>query len=98
MIPFVSSVRLKGWEFDGEVRELGVVFRHFVDAGQLSFLRTAQVAEQQYWIWGFQEADGSPCYITVAVSPDGSSCLGYDENHYGLTPEQFMLGDDHQVF
>ncbi len=69
-----------------------------IDAGQLSFLRTAQVAEQRYWIWAFQEADGSPCYVTVAVSPEGSSCIGYEENYYGLAPEQFMLGDYHQVF
>ena len=69
-----------------------------IGAGQLSFLRTAQVAERRYWIWAFQEADGSPCYVTVAVSPDGSSCIGYEENYHALTPEQFMLGDYHQVF
>lgn len=69
-----------------------------VQPEQLSFLRTAQVAEQRYWIWAFQEADGSPCYVTVSVSPEGSSCIGYEENYYNLTPEQFMLGDYHEVF
>jgi len=69
-----------------------------VHPGQLRFLRTAQVADQRYWIWAFQESDDSACYATVSVSPDGSTCTGYDENYYGLTPEQFMLGDYHQVF
>jgi hypothetical protein len=69
-----------------------------VHSGQLSFLRTARVAEQRYWIWAFQEADGSDCYITVAISPEGLSCIGYEENTLGLTPEQFMLGDYHGVF
>jgi len=72
--------------------------RDEIHGGQLSFLRTARVAEQRYWIWAFQEADGSACFVTVAVSPDGSSCIGYEENCYALTPEQFMLGDYHQVF
>jgi len=69
-----------------------------IDSGQLSFLRTAQVAEQRYWIWAFREVDGSPCYVTVAISPEGSSCIGYEENYCEPTPEQFMLGDYHQVF
>lgn len=69
-----------------------------IDTGGLSFLRTAQVADKRYWIWALQEADGSRCYVTVAISPEGRSCIGYEENYYELTPEQFMLGDDHQVF
>jgi hypothetical protein len=69
-----------------------------INARRLKFLRTAQVAEQRYWIWAFQEADGTHCYITVATTPEGSSCIGYEENYYKLTPEQFMLGDYHNVF
>lgn len=69
-----------------------------VQVKQLRFLRTAQVAEQRYWIWAFQEADGTDCYVTVSVSPGGESCVGYDANHYGLSPDQFLLGDYHEVF
>ena len=69
-----------------------------IQATQLYFLRTAQVAEKRYWIWSFQESDGSACYVTAAVSPDGSTSIGYEENYYGLSPEQFILGDYHNVF
>jgi hypothetical protein len=69
-----------------------------VHADQLRFVRTAQVAEQSYWIWAFRESDGSDCYVTVAVSPDGSASLAYAENYYGLSPEQHMLGDYHGMF
>jgi hypothetical protein len=34
----------------------------------------------------------------AAVSPDGSSCIGGEENRDGLMPERFVLGDYHQVF
>jgi hypothetical protein len=30
--------------------------------------------------------------------PVGQYALGYDDNYHGLTPEQYMLGDCHQVF
>ena len=69
-----------------------------VEASQLHFMRTALVADHRYWIWSFRESDGSDCFVTVSVSPDGTTCTGYEENYYGLSPEQFMLGDYHQVF
>jgi hypothetical protein len=65
----------------------------------LTFLRTAQVAERRYWIWRFTEPDGGdPAYATVSVDDRGRTVRGYDTNTYGLTPEQFILGDYHQVF
>lgn len=67
-------------------------------AEDLEFLRTARVAEWDYWIWRFTESDGSEAYVTVSRRPDGQTCVGYDENYYGLSPEQFMLGDYHGVF
>ena len=69
-----------------------------VQASQLLFLRTALVADHRYWIWSFQESDGTECFATVSAAPDGTACRGYDDNSYGLTPEQFMLGTFHQVF
>ena len=67
-------------------------------AAQLQFLRTALVAQHHYWIWSFQESDGSACYVIATVAPDGSTSIGYEENCYGLSPEQFMLGWFHGVF
>jgi hypothetical protein len=46
----------------------------------------------------FRESDGSRCYVTVPVGADGPAHLTYDEDHYGLTPEQLMLGSDHGAF
>ena len=64
----------------------------------LRFLRTAEVGGTQYWIWSFEEPEGAKAYATVSVSPEGSATLGYDADYYGLSPEQFILGDYHQVF
>ncbi len=69
-----------------------------IDGGQLRFVRTARVEEQRYWIWAFQESDGSSCYVTVSEFADGATCVGYSVNDYDLTPEQFILGDYHDVF
>jgi len=67
-------------------------------AEDLKFVRTAQVAEEQYWVWQFTESDGAKCYVTVSVSPEGTACIGYNADYHGLTPEQYMLGDYHNVF
>ena len=72
-------------------------FEHVV-ADQLTFLRTAQVAEKKYWIWSFLESDGTICFATVSQDEDGSTCMGYEENYGEWTPEQYMLGDYHKVF
>lgn len=69
-----------------------------VQADQLRFLRTALVAQHRYWIWAFRESDGTDCFATVSESPDGTTCTGYGDNYHGLTPEQFVLGDYHNVF
>jgi hypothetical protein len=70
-----------------------------LSAEQLTFLRTADVEGTQYWIWRFREPDGDNAYATVSVAPGGSrTTIGYDADYYGLTPEQFILGDYHQVF
>jgi hypothetical protein len=69
-----------------------------VQANQLRFLRTALVERHRYWIWSFHEADGRACYLTVSLSPDRARCIGYEENYYGLTPDQYLLGDFHNVF
>lgn len=64
----------------------------------LAFLRTALVDQRRYWIWRFNEPAGESAYATVSATPGGVATVGYGDNYYGLTPEQFILGDYHQVF
>lgn len=66
-------------------------------ASDLVFVRTAQVENSRYWIWRFNEPDGDAAYATVSAAPDGTATIGYETDYYGLTPEQFILGDHHQV-
>ena len=61
----------------------------------LQFLRTARVEDADYWIWRYVESDGAECYVTVSRGPNGQTMLGYEENYDRLTPEQFMLGENH---
>jgi len=65
----------------------------------LTFVRTALVADAEYWLWRFREPgpDGQDAFVTVSRR-GGGVAVGYDPDHYGLTPEQFILGDYHQVF
>lgn len=65
----------------------------------LHFVRTAQVADAEYWVWRFREpgADGQGAFLTVSRR-GGQVCVGYETDYYGLTPEQYVLGDYHQVF
>lgn len=64
----------------------------------LEFLRTADVEGTAYWIWRFLEPKGDQAYAVVSHRPDGVVTVGYDTNYYGLSPEQFILGDYHNVF
>ncbi len=65
----------------------------------LTFLRTARVADCDYWVWSFREpgALGAEAFATVCLSEGGDVCLGYEANTYDLSPEQFLLGDYHGV-
>ncbi|NUQ62214.1 MAG: hypothetical protein HUU20_06985 [Pirellulales bacterium] len=68
-----------------------------IQAADLRFLRTAQVADAEYWIWEFHESDGAKCYVTVEQKGHDTS-IGYDEDYWGLTPEQYMLAEYHQMW
>lgn len=67
-------------------------------AGDMAFRRTARVADTDYWVWSLNEPDGQPAYVTVSVDDSGTETIGYEADYYGLSPEQFVLGDYHQVF
>jgi hypothetical protein len=68
-------------------------------ATDLTFVRTARVAEAEYWVWRFREPgpQGDDAFATVSRSGQQET-LGYEANYYGLSAEQFVLGDYHQVF
>lgn len=65
---------------------------------ELTFIRTADVEGTAYWIWRFHEQDKREAYCIVSKSLGGRITIGYDENWYGLSPEQFILGHYHDVF
>jgi hypothetical protein len=67
--------------------------------GDLTFVRTARVADAEYWVWRFREPGprGEDAFATVSRS-GRQVTLGYGTDYYGLSPEQFVLGDYHQVF
>ena len=73
-----------------------------IEKDDLQFLRTAKVKKTKYWIWKFTDPDGAECYATVSSWKkfliQKSICIGYDENYYGLAPEQFILGEFYEVF
>ena len=71
---------------------------HRLTADDLHFVRTADVEGTRYWIWRFDEPEGGePAYVTVSVEEGGPHAIGYEADYYGLTPEQFILGDYHGV-
>ena len=78
--------------FVSDIREY-LEIEDYEPDGKLQFLRTADVDGTLYYIWKFQSA-GDDCYATVSIS-DGSDCIGCNENHWGLTPEQFIMADYH---
>ena len=69
------------------------------DSGRLSFLRTAQVADQKCWLWSYIEADGELCYVTYWVSPSDGGTLGLadakadPDSDRPQSPEQFLLAE-----
>ena len=69
----------------------------FTPDDNLRFLRTAQVEEKVYWIWEFT-SDGEKAYATATQDKNGGTSVGCDTDYYGLTPEQFILGDYHNCF
>ncbi len=63
----------------------------------LHFERTAQVNQTDYWLWTLHESDGSPWFASVARSPEGTT-LGCEWNSFGLSGEQYIVGDYHHAF
>ncbi len=68
-----------------------------VEYRKLTFLRTAKVADNNYWIWKYNETDGTECYVTVSSDAEGGTVTGMDSNNFNLSPEQFMLAMHYRV-
>ena len=64
-----------------------------VPNGELRFLRTAVLERTLYWVWAF-ETDGEPA-LAVASTQNRQSSLCASVNHWGLSPEQFVLAVHH---
>ena len=64
---------------------------------KVKFIRTAQVEDTVYWIWEFF-SDEEKTYATATQDDDENTSLGCDTDYYGLTPEQYILGDYHKCF
>jgi hypothetical protein len=61
--------------------------------GELRFVRTALVERTLYWVWVF-ETGGEPAFA-VASTHNRQSSLGAGVNHWGLSPEQYLLAYHH---
>ncbi len=61
--------------------------------GELRFVRTAVVERTLYWVWTF-ECGGEPAFA-IASTHNRQSSLGASVNHWGLSPEQYLLAYHH---
>jgi hypothetical protein len=59
---------------------------------RLTFLRTALVQDTKYWLWNYEEKDGTACFVVFRARKGGSTYLGLTETR-GLSPEQYLLAD-----
>lgn len=69
-----------------------------LSAGDLTFIRTARVEDRAYWIWRFEEDDGTESFATVSRDPDETICFGCGWNDENLTAEQYLYGEYHEYF
>ena len=95
--PHVSLTEIsKPEEIEPQLLEY-LELEEYVPDGELKFIRTAKVENTVYWIWEFESA-GEKIYATASQDENGNTSIGCDEDYYGLTPEQFILGDYHDCF
>lgn len=62
-------------------------------ASDLEFVRTALVVERRYWLWRFVDEDEGECFVTASVGPNGETEIGYDDNFFNYTPEEYIISD-----
>ena len=59
---------------------------------RLSFIRTALVDSEKYWLWKYVENDGAECLVFVRQGGEGRLMTSLT-NSNGLSPEQYLLAD-----
>jgi hypothetical protein len=59
---------------------------------RLEFVRTAQVADAQYWLWTYTESDCEQAFVTCRLTANGDTYVGLASPN-GLSPDQFILAD-----
>jgi hypothetical protein len=74
-----------GGEFSGS--EETIDFR-------LNFSRTAIVNETKYWLWLFEDIEGSDSFVLVGKGPN--ELLVYDET-FGLSSEQIIIAQHFDI-
>lgn len=63
-------------------------------ADSLTFERTVDLGDAQYWVWSFREPEtGEPSYATVRRDSDGTLTSGYEIDYYDLSPAQFVVAE-----
>lgn len=68
-----------------------------LDAEDLEFLRSAQVAERKYWAWRYPDTAGQWAYAFVSEGEDGQVSMGCDSEE-DLAIEQAILADYHGCY
>lgn len=62
-------------------------------ADSLTFERTVDLVDAQFWVWSFREPEtGDRSYATVRRDSDGALTSGYEAD-YGLSPAQFVVAE-----
>jgi hypothetical protein len=69
-----------------------------IESDDLNFIKAVQVKDRKYWIWEFRDQDDDLCYVVASEDSYGTLRLCYDQNWYNLSPDQFIIGDYHNVF
>lgn len=64
----------------------------------LIFVRTAAILKNKYWLWRFTDGDGVEAFLCVEQKCGNQFNISYLANDYGLTPEQYLLGQYYRVF
>ena len=64
-------------------------------AGNLKYVRSALCDDCPYWIWDYQESDGTPCYVTLRL---GSRSVLAVRDADELSPEQHIYAMHHKSF
>lgn len=63
----------------------------------LDFVRTAALDDVRCWVWRLTDVgDGFDAYAAISEDADGVR-FGYAVDQWGLTPEQFVIGDHFDV-